>query len=98
MAPANGTSPFVVVVICNQLRRRTELFNDRIGRIPATITDPAGPFRTFFDAESPEIEWKNFLLKYVEPQVSPVQVGSWRSFSVSVASLALSLGALLGVA
>jgi hypothetical protein len=59
-----------------------ELFNERISRIPATATDPAGPFRTFVDAENPTIEWQNFLFKYVEP----------------IASLALSLGALLGIA
>jgi hypothetical protein len=75
-----------------------ELFNERISRIPATATDPAGPFRTFVDAENPTIEWQNFLFKYVEPQVVPVQVDSWRSFGLPIASLALSLGALLGIA
>lgn len=74
------------------------LFNERISRIPVTTTDPVGPFRTFVDAENPTIEWKNFLLKYVEPQVVPVQVDRWRSFGVPLASLALSLGALLGLA
>jgi hypothetical protein len=75
-----------------------DLFNERISRIPVTVTDPVGPFRTFVDAEDPTIEWQNFLLKYVEPQVVPVQVGGWRSFGLPLASLALSLGAFLGVA
>ena len=75
-----------------------ELFNERISRIPATATDPAGPFRTFVDAENPTIEWQNFLLKYVEPQVVPVQVDSWSLFGLPVVSLALSLVVLLGIA
>ncbi len=75
-----------------------DLFNERISRVPVTVTDPVGPFRTFVDAEDPTIEWQNFLLKYVELQAVPVQVGGWRSFGLPVASLALSLGALLGVA
>ncbi|MGI9357146.1 MAG: hypothetical protein ACR2PF_18560, partial [Rhizobiaceae bacterium] len=75
-----------------------ELFNERIGRIPATITDPVGPLRTFVDEKNPMIEWKNFLLKYVEPRVIPVQVGNFQRVSISVASLMLSLGAVLGLA
>ena len=46
-----------------------ELFNDRIGRIPATAIDPAGPLRSFVDPDTPMIEWQNFLLKYIEPTV-----------------------------
>jgi hypothetical protein len=57
-----------------------ELFNERISRIPATAIDPAGPFRTFVEAENPTIEWQNFLLKYVDPQVVPVRVDGLRSF------------------
>jgi hypothetical protein len=72
-----------------------ELFNDRISRIPATATDPVGPFRTFVDTENPTIEWQNFLLKYVEPVVTPVAVESGRTFGVPLVSLLLSLGAIL---
>ncbi len=75
-----------------------ELFNERISRIPATAIDPAGPFRTFVDAENPTIEWQNFLLKYVEPQVAPVSVDGRLSFAVPVASLGLFLVALLCLA
>ena len=74
------------------------LFNERISQVPATAIDPAGPFRTFVDAENPTIEWQNFLLKYVEPQVVPVQVDGRRSFAVPVASVGLFLVALLGLA
>ena len=75
-----------------------ELFNERISQITATAIDPAGPFRTFVDAENPTIEWQNFLLKYVEPQVVPVKVDGRRSFGIPVASLGLFLVALLGLA
>jgi hypothetical protein len=72
-----------------------DLFNDRIQRIPTTATDPAGPYRTFIDAQDPTIEWENFLLKYVDPQVAPVRVVG-RSFGVPVLSVLLLVIAIVG--
>jgi hypothetical protein len=74
-----------------------ELFNRRIGRIPVTTIDPAGPFQSFIDIESPTIAWQNFLRKYVEPKVAPVEMDAGHSFSVPVASLVLVLGALVAI-
>jgi hypothetical protein len=74
-----------------------ELFNRRIGRIPVTMTDPAGPFKSFIDTESPTIAWQNFLRKYVEPKVAPVKFDTGHSFGVPVASLILVLGALVAI-
>ncbi len=74
-----------------------DLFNRRIGRIPVTMTDPAGPFKSFVDTESPTIEWQNFLRKYVEPKVAPVEINAGHSFGVPVASLILVLGALVAI-
>ncbi len=74
-----------------------ELFNRRIGRIPVTMTDPAGPFKSFIDTESPTIAWQNFLRKYVEPRVAPVEMDAGHSFGVPVASLILVLGALVAI-
>jgi len=71
-----------------------ELFDERNDRIPATATDPAGPLATFIDAANPVIEWQNFLLKYVEPEVKPVRIDTGNSFNVSILSLLLLLGAV----
>jgi hypothetical protein len=76
---------------------RWELFNPRIVRIPTTATDPAGPYRSFIDAENPTIAWQNFLRKFVEPKVAPVEMDSGRSFGVPVVSLILVLGALIAI-
>jgi hypothetical protein len=74
-----------------------ELFNPRIDRIPTTTTDPAGPLKSFIDTENPTIAWQNFLRKYVEPKVAPVEMDAGRSFAVPVASLILVLGALVAI-
>ncbi|MGI9356653.1 MAG: hypothetical protein ACR2PF_16025 [Rhizobiaceae bacterium] len=66
-----------------------DLFNSRIQRIPTTSTDPAGPFKTFIDADNPVLEWKNFLLKYSEPEVTPVTLDSGQTVAVSFLSLLL---------
>jgi hypothetical protein len=66
-----------------------ELFNGRIDRIPATSIDPAGPLPSFVTAGEPMITWQNFLLKYEEPNVSPVVIDDGRSYGVPVVSLAL---------
>ncbi len=73
------------------------LFNRRIGRIPVTMTDPAGPFRTYIDSESPNFGWQNFLHKYVEPKIMPVRLNAGYAFEVPVASLILVLAALIAI-
>lgn len=49
-------------------------FNQRIDRIPVTVTDPAGPLPSFIDKNDPEFGWQNFLKKYSEPVIRPVVV------------------------
>jgi hypothetical protein len=66
-----------------------ELFNARNDRIPTTAIDPAGPLSSFVTADDPTIEWQNFLLKYEEPEVSPVVLDDGRSIGVPTVSLAL---------
>ena len=75
-----------------------ELFNERNGRIPTTAIDPAGPLSSFVDLENPTIQWQNFLLKYVEPKITPVVIKTGSTLAVPVASLLLLMGALIGVA
>ncbi|MEE8512250.1 MAG: hypothetical protein V3S36_06380 [Acidiferrobacterales bacterium] len=74
-----------------------ELFNPRIDRIPTTATDPVGPLKSYIDRENPTIVWKNFLRKYVEPKVAPVEMDAGHSFGVPIASLILVLGALIAI-
>ncbi len=73
-----------------------DLFNERVERIPTTVIDPAGPFLSFVEASDPTFEWRNYLLKYQEPKVSPVVLDDGRSIGVPVLSvllLVLALGA-----
>ncbi len=66
-----------------------ELFNEQIERIPATVIDPAGPLASFIEARDPTLEWRNFLIKYREPEVSPVMLDDGRVIGVPVISMAL---------
>lgn len=73
-----------------------DLFNDRVTQVPATSTDPAGPFPGFIDADNPIFEWRNYLRSYTEPQVSAVVLDDGRSLGVPLLSailLLFSLGA-----
>jgi hypothetical protein len=77
---------------------RWDLFNERVGRIPATSFDPAGPFPSFIEASDPTFEWRNYLLKYQEPKVSPVVLDDGRSIGVPVLSALLLVLTLAGAA
>jgi len=76
------------------VRVKWDLFNERIKRIPVTAFDPAGPFPSFVEASDPMIEWQNSLLKYQEPEVSPVILDDGRVVGVPVISLLLLVIAL----
>ncbi|MGI9350172.1 MAG: hypothetical protein ACR2O3_01305 [Rhizobiaceae bacterium] len=71
-----------------------EFFDDRIERIPTTSIDPAGPYRSFVEESNPTFEWKNFLLKYQEPKVSPVNIDLRTKLNVPVLSAGFSAIAL----
>lgn len=66
-----------------------DMFNTRINRIPATVTDPAGPFFSGATPDSPVIDWTNYLLTYEEPRVVPVSSPTPGMIHVSWVSLAL---------
>lgn len=74
-----------------------ELFNERVQRIPATAIDPAGPLLSYIDADAPVLEWKNFLLKYNDPQVFPVIVNDGRTVPIPLLSLVLAFCALVTI-
>jgi len=69
-----------------------DMFNDRIQQVPATATDPAGPFYSGATPNSPKIGWQNFLLTYEDPEVAPVIIKTFNSVGVPLLSLALVVG------
>ena len=73
---------------------RWDLFSDRVQRIPATSIDPAGPFLGYIEASDPTLEWRNYLRRYEEPQVSPVVLDDGRSIGIPVLSVLLLVFAL----
>jgi len=75
-----------------------DLFNQRVNQIPATAIDPAGPFLGFIEASDPTIEWRNYLLKYQEPKVTPVALDDGSSIRVPLLSamfLVFALGTVV---
>jgi hypothetical protein len=72
-----------------------ELFDARNERVPTTAIDPVGPLSTFVDAANPVIEWRNFLRKYVEPQVEAVRIDADDTLRIPILSLLLLIGSLL---
>ena len=73
---------------------RWDLFNERVTQVPATATDPAGPFPSFIDASDPTFVWNNFLRTYQEPRVAPVVMDDGRSIGVPAVSAVLMMLAL----
>lgn len=51
-----------------------DLFNDKITRVPATMTDPAGPFPYQLQPDDRKLNWKNFLTNYKVPLVEEILV------------------------
>jgi hypothetical protein len=68
---------------------RWDLFNERVARIPATAIDPTGPLLNFVSASDPTLEWRNYLLKYQEPEVLPVVLDDGRSIGIPLLSAVL---------
>lgn len=74
------------------------MFDERITDVPATLTDPAGPFMSGARPESPLVEWTNHLNAFENPSVMPVRAEIRGSLSVPVLSglaLVVSLAALV---
>jgi hypothetical protein len=65
-----------------------ELFTDQIQQVPATATDPAGPFPTFLTPDDNVHAWTNYLQNYQLPTVQEVAIaGSLGQLSIPLASL-----------
>ena len=57
-------------------------FHQRVDRIPVVVTDPVGPLTSLIDADDPEFGWQNFLKKYSDPVIHPVDVKNGWSISI----------------
>jgi hypothetical protein len=62
-----------------------QYFNQRIERIPVTVTDPVGPLKTFIEKDDAVFGWQNFLKKYSEPVIQPVVVKTGWSVNIPYA-------------
>lgn len=71
-----------------------DMFNDRVAMVPATLTDPVGPFLSGATPDSPQIEWTNYLRAYQDPQVRPVQQPGHGQVYIPLMSLGLIAVAL----
>ncbi len=70
---------YLIEALPQKIKSRWLFFNQRVDRIPVTVTDPAGPLPSFIDKTDPEFGWQNFLKKYSEPVIHPVEVETgWR--------------------
>ena len=70
---------YLIDALPQKIEARWQFFNQRIDRIPVTVIDPAGPFPSFIDKTDPEFGWQNFLKKYSEPVIHPVEIETgWR--------------------
>jgi hypothetical protein len=83
-----------VIHLPNKVTVEWDMFNENVRRIPATATDPAGPFLTYLEAKDPTHKWENYLLKYKDLNVSPVLLDDGRSIGIPMLSLVFLILAL----
>ncbi len=74
-----------------------DMFNERITNVPATASDPAGPFLSGATPDAPEIVWNNHLLTYEAPVVAPVPVGASGRVGVPILSVLAGIIAVAAV-
>lgn len=72
-----------------------DLFTEETNTVPVQITDPAGAVPGQVIRSSPEISWKNYILRWSDPKTQPVTVATLRSIQVPVLSLGLVALALI---
>lgn len=65
---------FFIEALPQKIESSWKFFNQRIDRIPVTVTDPVGPFMSLIDKDDPEFGWQNFLKKYGDAVMTPVEV------------------------
>lgn len=65
---------FLIEKLPQKIESQWPFFNQRVDRIPVIVTDPAGPFLSLIDKDYPEYGWRNFLKKYSDAVIVPVEV------------------------
>lgn len=78
--------------IPNEVETRWDLFSDRVQKVTARMTDPAGPFPYDLEPDDNILKWTNYLKTYRIPTVEKVSLADKHSgFKISAASLACLL-------
>ena len=73
---------YLIETLPQKIESRWEFFNQRIDRIPVIVTDPVGPLQGLIDKDDPEFGWQNYLKKYSEPVIHPVEDETGWSISI----------------
>ncbi len=73
---------YLITALPQRIDSRWPFFNRRINRIPVVVTDPVGPLKHLIDVDDPEFGWQNYLKKYTEPLIRPVDVNTGWSISI----------------
>ncbi len=73
---------YLIEMLPQKIVSHWEYFNQRIDRIPVIVTDPVGPLQGLIDKDDPEFGWQNFLKKYSEPVMRPLDVKTGWSINI----------------
>ena len=73
---------FYIEALPQKIESSWQFFNQRIDRIPVTVTDPVGPLMNLIDKDDPEFGWQNFLKKYSDAVLAPVDVDTGWSINI----------------
>ena len=73
---------FYIEALPQKIESSWQFFNQRINRIPVIVTDPVGPMMNLIDKDDPEFGWQNFLKKYSDAVLAPVDVDTGWSINI----------------
>lgn len=73
---------YFIQALPQKIESRWQYFNQRIERIPVIVTDPVGPLQNLINKDDPVFGWQNFLKKYKEPVMQPVNVKTGMSIDI----------------
>ncbi len=82
--------------IPQEVETRWDLFSDRVQKVTATMTDPAGPFPYDLTPDDNILKWTNYLKDYTIPTVDQTVVDKTHR-GVSVPLLSLGCGVLMAL-
>ena len=102
-APLNTAMIGVVITyltdgIPREVETRWDLFSDRVRKVTATMTDPAGPFPYDLTPDDNTLKWTNYLQDYTIPTVDRTVVDTThRGISVPLLSLGCAVLMILPI-